>query len=335
MKIALDAMSGDFAPISTVKGAIEALEENEKLEIILVGKEIIIKEELKKYKYDVKRLEIKNADEIIEMTDDPVKAVKEKKNSSMNITIDLVKEKLAEASVSCGNTGALLTSSQLKLKRIRGVLRPAIAVLFPNKKDKGTLFLDLGANADSKPEFLNQFAMMGSKYVEIFLNIKNPKVALLNIGEEESKGNELTRESYNLLKENKDINFIGNIESTKIMDGEVDVVVTDGFTGNILLKTSEGIGKFIFHIVKESIMESWLSKIGALLIKGSMKKVKQKIDASEYGGAIFLGLNGLSLKAHGNSDSTAIKNALKVASKFVELNFIEELRKTMEVGDNE
>ena len=335
MKIALDAMSGDFAPISTVKGAIEALEENEKLEIILVGKEIIIKEELKKYKYDVKRLEIKNADEIIEMTDDPVKAVKEKKNSSMNVTIDLVKEKLAEASVSCGNTGALLTSSQLKLKRIRGVLRPAIAVLFPNKKDKGTLFLDLGANADSKPEFLNQFAMMGSKYVEIFLNIKNPKVALLNIGEEESKGNELTRESYNLLKENKDINFIGNIESTKIMDGEVDVVVTDGFTGNILLKTSEGVGKFIFHIVKESIMESWLSKIGALLIKGSMKKVKQKIDASEYGGAIFLGLNGLSLKAHGNSDSTAIKNALKVASKFVELNFIEELRKTMEVGDNE
>ena len=335
MKIALDAMSGDFAPISTVKGAIEALEENEKLEIILVGKEIIIKEELKKYKYDVKRLEIKNADDIIEMTDDPVKAVKEKKNSSMNVTIDLVKEKLAEASVSCGNTGALLTSSQLKLKRIRGVLRPAIAVLFPNKKDKGTLFLDLGANADSKPEFLNQFAMMGSKYVEIFLNIKNPKVALLNIGEEESKGNELTRESYNLLKENKDINFIGNIESTKIMDGEVDVVVTDGFTGNILLKTSEGIGKFIFHIVKESIMESWLSKIGALLIKGSMKKVKQKVDASEYGGAIFLGLNGLSLKAHGNSDSTAIKNALKVASKFVELNFIEELRKTMEVGDNE
>ena len=335
MKIALDAMSGDFAPISTVKGAIEALEENEKLEIILVGKEIIIKEELKKYKYDVKRLEIKNADEIIEMTDDPVKAVKEKKNSSMNVTIDLVKEKLAEASVSCGNTGALLTSSQLKLKRIRGVLRPAIAVLFPNKKDKGTLFLDLGANADSKPEFLNQFAMMGSKYVEIFLNIKNPKVALLNIGEEESKGNELTRESYNLLKENKDINFIGNIESTKIMYGEVDVVVTDGFTGNILLKTSEGIGKFIFHIVKESIMESWLSKMGALLIKGSMKKVKQKVDASEYGGAIFLGLNGLSLKAHGNSDSTAIKNALKVASKFVELNFIEELRKTMEVGDNE
>ena len=281
MKIALDAMSGDFAPISTVKGAIEALEEIEGLEIILVGKEGIIKEELKKYKYDTNRIEIKNADEIIEMTDDPVKAVREKKDSSMNVCIDLVKEKLAQASVSCGNTGALLASSQLKLKRIKGVLRPAIAVLFPNKKDHGTLFLDLGANSDSKPEFLNQFATMGSKYMEIFSGKKNPKVALLNIGEEETKGNELTRETYALLK--------------------------------------------------ESIMESWISKLGALLVKGAMKKVKKKTEASEYGGAIFLGLSELSLKAHGNSDSRAIKNALKVASKFIELNFIEELRKTMEV----
>ena len=211
MKIALDAMSGDFAPISTVKGAVEALNEIENLEVILVGKESIIKEELKKYKYDTKRIEIKNANEIIEMTDDPVKAVREKKDSSMNVCIDLVKDKVAQASVSCGNTGALLASSQLKLKRIKGVLRPAIAVLFPNKKDQGTLFLDLGANSDSKPEFLNQFATMGSKYMEIFLNKKNPKVALLNIGEEETKGNELTRETYSLLKQNKDIDFQGNI----------------------------------------------------------------------------------------------------------------------------
>ena len=246
------------------------------------------------------------------MTDDPVKAVREKKNSSMNVCIDLVKEKVAQASVSCGNTGALLASSQLKLKRIKGVLRPAIAVLFPNKKEQGTLFLDLGANSDSKPEFLNQFATMGSKYMEIFSGKKNP-------------------ETYALLKENKDIDFYGNIESTKIMDGEVDVVVTDGYTGNVLLKTSEGVGKFIFHIVKEAIMESWISKLGALLIKGAMKKVKKKTEASEYGGAIFLGLSELSLKAHGNSNSRAIKNALKVASKFIELNFIEELRKTMEV----
>lgn len=330
MKIALDAMSGDYAPIATIRGAVEALSENQNLEIILVGREEVIKEELKKYKYDKNRLEIKIADEIIEMTDDPIKAIKEKKNSSMNVCIDLVKENYAKASVSCGNTGALLATSQLKLKRIKGVLRPAIAVPFPDKKGN-TLFLDLGANADSKPEYLEQFAVMGSKYVEILMDRKEPKVALLNIGEEETKGNELTRQAYNLLKVNQTINFVGNIESTKVMDGDVDVVVTDGFTGNILLKTSEGVGKFIFHTIKGSIMQDFLSKIGALLLKKSLKKVKVKVDASEYGGAIFLGLNGLSIKAHGSSDYKAVKNALKVAAKFIERNFIEELKKTMEV----
>ncbi|MDD7391486.1 phosphate acyltransferase PlsX [Fusobacterium gastrosuis] len=330
MKIALDAMSGDYAPIATIRGAIEALNENEKMEIVLVGKNEIIKEELKKYKYDETRLEIKVADEVIEMTDDPIKAIKDKKNSSMNVCLDLVKDGIAKASVSCGNTGALLATSQLKLKRIKGVLRPAIAVPFPNKKGN-TLFLDLGANADTKPEYLAQFAVMGSKYMEILSSTKNPKVALLNIGEEETKGNELTREAFELLKKEKNINFVGNIESTKIMDGDVDVVVTDGFTGNILLKTSEGVGKFIFHIIKESIMENFISKIAALILKKNFKKVKEKVDASEYGGAIFLGLNGLSIKAHGSSDYRAVKNALKVAAKFIDANFIEELRKTMEV----
>ncbi|MCI7223846.1 phosphate acyltransferase PlsX [Fusobacterium sp.] len=330
MKIALDAMSGDYAPIATIRGAIEALNENEKMEIVLVGKNEIIKEELKKYKYDETRLEIKVADEVIEMTDDPIKAIKDKKNSSMNVCLDLVKDGIAKASVSCGNTGALLATSQLKLKRIKGVLRPAIAVPFPNKKGN-TLFLDLGANADTKPEYLAQFAVMGSKYMEILSSMKNPKVALLNIGEEETKGNELTREAFELLKKEKNINFVGNIESTKIMDGDVDVVVTDGFTGNILLKTSEGVGKFIFHIIKESIMENFISKIAALILKKNFKKVKEKVDASEYGGAIFLGLNGLSIKAHGSSDYRAVKNALKVAAKFIDANFIEELRKTMEV----
>lgn len=330
MKIALDAMSGDYAPYSTVRGAVEALAKNEKIELILVGKKNIIEDELKKYKFDKKRLEIKEASEIISMEDDPIKAIKEKKDSSMAVCVDLVKDGYAQASISCGNTGALLSISQLKLKRIKGVLRPAIAVLFPSKKN-GTLFLDLGANADSKPEYLNQFALMGSKYMEILLNIENPKVALLNIGEESTKGNELTREAYELLSNNKKINFIGNIESTRIMEGNIDVLVTDGFTGNILLKTAEGIGKFIFHIIKESILESFISKMAALFLKGSLKKAKKKIDASEYGGAIFLGLNGLSLKAHGNSDYKAIKNALEVAVKFIEANFIEELKDMMEV----
>lgn len=330
MKIALDAMSGDYAPIATIKGAVEALNENKNIQVILVGKKETIEEELKKYKYDEERIEVKIADEVIDMTDDPIKAIKDKKNSSMNICIDLVKDGIADASVSCGNTGALLASSQLKLKRIKGVLRPAIAVPFPSKKGN-TLFLDLGANADTKPEYLVQFAIMGSKYMEILANIKKPKVALLNIGEEETKGNELTREAFTLLKEERNINFTGNIESTKIMDGDVDVVVTDGFTGNILLKTSEGVGKFVFHIIKESIMENFISKMAALLLKKNFKKVKEKVDASEYGGAIFLGLNGLSIKAHGSSDYKAVKNALKVAAKFIEANFVEELRKTMEV----
>lgn len=331
MKVALDAMSGDFAPFSTIRGAVEALNESEKLEIILVGNEDIIENELKKYKYDEKRLTIKNATEVIEMTDEPIKAIKEKKDSSMNVCIDLVKDKIAEASVSCGNTGALLTASQLKLRRIKGVLRPAIATLFPNKKKGKTLFLDLGANADSKAEFLNQFAIMGSKYIEIIMENKNAKVALLNIGEEETKGNEITREAYNLLKNNKLINFVGNIESTKIMDGDIDVVVTDGFTGNILLKTSEGIGKYIMGTIKEEILSDFFSKIGAIFLKKSLKRVKQKIDASEYGGAIFLGLSGISIKAHGNSDYKAIKNALILANKFAEANFIDELKKIMEV----
>lgn len=330
MKIALDAMSGDFAPIATIKGAVEALNENEEIKIILVGKENIINEELKKYKFENKRIEIKVAEETIEMTDDPIKAIKEKKKSSMNICIELVKEGLADACVSCGNTGALLASSQLKLKRIKGVLRPAIAVPFPSKKGN-TLFLDLGANADTKPEYLEQFAIMGSKYMELLSNKKNPKVALLNIGEEETKGNELTREAFTLLKNNDSINFIGNIESTKIMDGDVDIVVTDGFTGNILLKTSEGVGKFILHTIKESIMQSFISKLAAFILKKNFRKVKEKIDASEYGGAIFLGLNGLSIKAHGSSDYKAVKNALKVANRFAEKNFIEELKKIMEV----
>lgn len=335
MKIALDAMSGDFAPNSTIRGAIEFLKESEQnikaddLKIILVGKKEIIEKELEKYDFNREKIEIQDAREIIEMTDDPIKAIKTKKDASMNVCLNLVKNNSAEASVSCGNTGALLASSQLKLKRIKGVLRPAIAVVFPSKKSK-TVFLDLGANADSKPEFVNQYAIMGSKYMEIFFDIKNPKVALLNIGEEEGKGNELTRNAYDLLKQNKFINFVGNIESTKMLDGDVEVVVTDGFTGNILLKTSEGIGKYIFQTLKKEITSSFISKLFALFLKPVFRRVKEKVDASEYGGAIFLGLNSISIKAHGNSDYVAVKNALKVAKKFIELNFVEELKKVME-----
>ena len=268
------------------------------------------------------------------MTDEPVVAVKSKKDSSMNRTLELVKDGTVNASVSAGNTGALITASQLKLKRIKGVLRPAIATMFPNKKGH-MLMLDVGATADCKPEFLNQYAMMGSKYMEILVGKKNSKVGLLNIGTEEGKGNEVTREAYNLLKENKSINFVGNVESTEVMNGNIDVVVTDGFTGNMVLKTAEGIGKFILDVIKTEVSKRFIYKLGALLLMPALKVVKSKMDSSEYGGAIFLGLNGISIKAHGNSDAVAIKNAIKVAEKFAKLNFVEEMKKVIDIDNIE
>lgn len=334
MRIALDAMGGDNAPVETIKGAVVALSEIEKLQLVLVGKKEVIEAELSKYKYSKERIEIVDTREVIEMTDDPVTAVKTKKDSSMNKTLELAKEGIVDASVSAGNTGALITASQLKLKRIKGVLRPAIATMFPNKKGH-MLMLDVGATADCKPEFLNQYAMMGAKYVEILLGRKEPKVGLLNIGTEEGKGNEITRGAYDLLKENKTINFVGNVESTEVMNGEIDVVVTDGFTGNMVLKTAEGIAKFVLSIIKTEIKKSIIYMLGALLLRPALKMIKLKMDSSEYGGAIFLGLNGLSIKAHGNSDSNGIKNAIKVANRFAEINFVEELKKVIDIDKEE
>lgn len=337
MRIALDAMGGDFAPLETVKGAIQALDELKDLTVVLVGKKEKIQEELDKYTYDKNRIEICDAREIIEMTDDPVTAVRTKKDSSMNRTLELVKSGDVEASVSAGNTGALISASQLKLRRIKGVLRPAITTIFPSKK-RDIVLMDVGANADCRPEFINQFATMGALYYEEMFGVSNVKVGLLNIGTEEGKGNEITREAFRLLKSNDKINFVGNIESREMMDGEVDVVVADGFTGNMVLKTAEGTVKFIFSILKEEINKSVLGKLGALLLSPILKKLKLKLDSSEYGGALFLGINGISIKAHGNSSARGIKNALKVANKFAEDKFIDRLTEVMkhnQGGNNE
>ncbi|MCQ8212297.1 phosphate acyltransferase PlsX [Cetobacterium somerae] len=328
MRIALDAMGGDFAPFETVKGAVQALDELKNLTVVLVGKKEKIEEELKKYTYDKNRIEIFDAREVVEMTDDPMTAVKTKKDSSMNRMLELVKSGDVEASVSAGNTGALISASQLKLRRIKGVLRPAITTIFPSKK-RDIVLMDVGANADCRPEFINQFGLMGSLYYEEMFGVNNPRVGLLNIGTEEGKGNEITREAFNLLKNNDKINFIGNIESREMMDGDVDVVVTDGFTGNMVLKTAEGTAKFIFSILKDEIQKSLLGKIGALFLKPIFKNLKRKLDSSEYGGALFLGINGISIKAHGNSTARGIKNALKVANKFAEDKFIDRLTEVM------
>lgn len=330
MKIALDAMSGDYAPQSTIQGAVDFIKEIKDTEIILVGKKEIIEEELKKHKnFDKTRIHIQDAREVVEMTDHPIEAIRLKKDSSMNVALDLVKQEVAVASVSSGNTGALLSSSQLRLKRIKGILRPAIASVFPNKKGQ-MLVLDLGATSDCKAEYLNQFAVLGAKYAELLFGLEKPKVALLNIGEEEGKGNDLTREAYDLLKENKRIEFVGNMEATHMMDGNVDVLVTDGFTGNMVLKTAEGTGKFVISLLKEAIQKSLLAKIGALFLSKTLLSLKEKMDSSEYGGAIFLGLNHISIKAHGNSNATGIKNALKVADKFSKIDLIEQLKTVIE-----
>lgn len=325
MKIVVDGMGGDRGTAEVLKGIRLALLEMPEIEIIVVGKKEIIKKELSNHKYDEKRLTVVNADEVIEMTDEPVSAVRKKKNSSMNVALELVKNGEGDAFVSAGNTGALISASQLKLRRIKGVLRPAIATVFP-AKGKNIVLMDVGANADTKPEFINQFAVIGCKFAEEILHRKNPVVALLNIGSEEGKGNELTRDAYDLMKNNENINFAGNIESRDMMNGKVDVVVTDGFTGNMVLKTSEGIAKYIFECLKEEIGKSFLAKIGIFFMMPVIKKLKKRLDSSEYGGALFLGLNGVSIKAHGNSDAVGIKNAIRVANEFAENKFVEKLK---------
>ncbi len=334
MRIVVDGMGGDKGTAEVLKGVILALEEMPQISITVVGKENLIKEILSKHKYDEKRLNIVNADEVIEMTDEPVSAVRKKKNSSMNIALELVKNGEGDAFVSAGNTGALISASQLKLRRIKGILRPAIATVFP-AKGKNIVLMDVGANADTKPEFINQFAVIGCKFAEEILHRENPTTALLNIGSEEGKGNELTREAYELLRNNKSINFAGNIESRDMMSGKVDVVVTDGFTGNMVLKTSEGIAKYIFECLKDEIKGSILAKIGIFFMMPVLKKLKKRLDSSEYGGALFLGLNGVSIKAHGNSDAVGIKNAIRVANEFAENRFVEKLKDMISAQEEE
>lgn len=329
MKIVVDGMGGDKGSEEIIKGIALALKEMPDINITVVGKKEKLNSIISTMNLDRERLEVVNATEVIEMDDDPVQAVRKKKDSSLNVGLQLVKDGMGDAFVSAGNTGAHISASQLKLRRIKGILRPAIATVFPCKNGN-FVFMDMGANADTKAEFINQFALMGSKFAEDILKKEKPVVGLLNIGSEEGKGNEVTREAYNLLKENKNINFIGNIESRDMMNGKVDVIVTDGFTGNMVLKTAEGVSKFIFDILKEEIMGSFFAKIGFLFMKKALKKMRNKMDSSEYGGALFLGLNGISIKAHGNSDAVAFKNAIKVANEFAKNKFVEKLSSTFE-----
>lgn len=307
MIIAVDGMGGDFAPKSVVEGCIMALDEFD-ADIVITGKEEELKRELTNYNYTRGRIQLVDAREVIDTNEAPVMAIRKKKDSSLVKAIKLVKDKKADAVVSAGSTGAFMAGSTLILGRIKGIDRVALAPILPGKN--GTfMVVDAGANVDCKPQYLVQFALMGKLYVENILNIKNPSVGLVNIGVEAEKGNELTKNAYNMLKDTE-LNFIGNVEPRDASNGDVNILVCDGFVGNTILKMYEGVGMNLFKMIKDEILKSNRNKLGALLLKPMFKDLKKKFDYTEYGGVCFLGANGICVKAHGSSNSKAFKNAI-------------------------
>ena len=321
MKVVLDAMGGDFAPHVPVLGAVQAAKEFN-ARVILVGDEKQIKAELSKLSYPKELIEVVHADDSIPMEEQPSKALK-RKNSSVHLGLNLIKSGEADAFVSAGNTGAVMAVALFTVGRIKGVERPAISAILPNLTGH-TFLLDVGANVDCKPHHLLQFAVMGSAYAKYVLGDENPRVGLLNIGEEEGKGNELTKEAYKLLKQAKEkgLNFLGNAEGRDIYSGKFDVVVCDGFVGNVALKLSESLAKILAKILKEEIEKHFISKLGAITLKPAIKSFKKRIDYAEWGGAPLLGIKAPVIISHGSSNAKAIKNAIKTAGQFVksELN---------------
>ncbi len=307
-------MGGDYAPSVNIEGAVETVDEHDDIDVILVGNEELIKKELRSKRYNVARISVEHASQVIEMHDSSTAAIRKKKDSSIRVGIDLVKSGKADAFVSAGHSGVVMATSLLLLGRSKGVDRPAIATIMPTLKDTFVL-VDAGANVDSRPENLLQFALMGNTYCKLVLNKPDPKVGLLSIGEEDTKGNELTKEAFKLLKGTQ-LNFIGNIEGKDIFTGKADVVVCDGFIGNIALKISEGLAETIIKMLKREITAVSTGRVGYLLMKPAIRNFKKRTDYDEYGGAPLLGINGACIISHGRSTSKAIKNALRVAADY-------------------
>lgn len=328
-KVVLDAMGGDLAPVEMVKGAVEAINREKNVKVFLVGQEEIIKAELAQYTYDKERIEIVHAAEVIETAEPPVNAIRRKKDSSIVVGMKMVRDAKADAFVSAGSSGAILVGGQTIVGRIKGVERPPLAPLIPTAKGV-SLLIDCGANVDARPSHLVQFAKMGSIYMEHIVGMKNPTVGIVNIGAEEEKGNALVKETFPLLKEAKDIHFVGSVEARDIPDGAADVIVCEAFTGNVILKLMEGLASTLVKKLKKGMLSSARTKLGALLVKPAIKDTMKEFDTSEHGGAPLLGLKGLVVKTHGSSTSKEVANSILQCIAFKEQHINEKIKECMQ-----
>ncbi len=331
IKVAVDAMGGDNAPAEIVAGAVQAAQQRADIQVLLVGRETEVNAELAKHSCDQTRITVVNATEVIETEEPPVNAIRRKKDSSIVVGMNLVKKGEADAFVSAGSSGAVLVGGQAIVGRVKGVERPPLAPLIPTETGV-SLLIDCGANVDARPSHLVQFARMGSIYMEHVIGIKQPRVAIVNIGAEEEKGNALVKETFPLLKACGDIHFIGSIEAREIPHGGADVIVCEAFVGNVILKLYEGVGATLISMVKKGMMTSTRSKVGALLVKPALKETLKKFDASEYGGAPLLGLNGLVVKAHGNSRAAEICHSILQCAAFKEQDMNQKIKECLTAG---
>jgi glycerol-3-phosphate acyltransferase PlsX len=325
-KIAVDAMGGDNAPQEIVAGAIRAAAELD-VEILLVGNPEAIQTEIAKHGNNTNNIEIVPADGVVSMEEEAIVGVRRKPDASINVSMNLVKQEKAHAVVSAGHSGAAMAAALLSLGRIKGIDRPAIGAVFPTMyANKSVIVLDVGANVDCKPKYLEQFALMGTVYSKYVLGVEEPKVGLVNIGEESSKGNELAKQSYKLLEQNPQIPFIGNAEGRDVLSGEFDIIVCDGFVGNVLLKFAEAVGGIMLQIIKEELPYGVRGKIGTGILKPNLQRIKQRIDHAEHGGALLFGVNGVCIISHGSSQAPSIYNAIRIAKEAVDHQVLERIQ---------
>ena len=326
-RIAVDAMGGDYAPDEIVAGAIRASAELD-VDILLVGDRQQIESSLKKHGgLDKSEIEIVPAEGVVTMEEDALTGIRRKPKSSINVAMNLVKQQKAEAVVSAGHSGAAMAAALLRLGRLKGIDRPALGAVFPTiVPGKSVIVLDVGANVDSKPKYLEQFALMGTIYSRYVLGIEEPKVGLINIGEESSKGDELSVKTHQLLQENKQIPFVGNAEGRDVLSGDFDVIVCDGFVGNVLLKFAEAVGEVMLQILREELPKGWRGKLGTAVLKPNLRNIKQRIDHAEHGGALLFGVAGVCIISHGSSRSPSIFNAIRQATEAIDNQVLDRIK---------